>query len=117
MSTCILTRSVFNPGVRVEYNDELHADPHTSYEEWVWPFPIPEEERDVFLDKVLGSLTEKQTMVVILRFYGEMSFEEISDQMGIHKTSAYDLFQRAIVRLKSEAEEWFRNGEKHEQIV
>ena len=110
MGTCILTRSEFNPGVRVEYSDELHADPNTIAEEWEWPFPIPEEDCEEFLSEMLATLTEKQMRVITLKFWGGFSFSQIADMTGVTKRAAYKNFLRAMKKMKKYAIKYQENG-------
>lgn len=52
------------------------------------------------LATVVGLLTEKQKEVVYLRFYLDLSFEEIAVNMGLTTKACYKLMGRAVAQLR-----------------
>lgn len=56
--------------------------------------------RHVYLQKALDTLTPRQREAVFLKFYEEMSYEEISSMLDISTKAAYKLIARAIGELR-----------------
>ncbi len=56
-------------------------------------------ERSEHLLRVLNELPPRQKEAIFLRFYDNLSYEEIAAIMGIDQTSAYKLMYKAIDRL------------------
>ncbi|UNC93154.1 RNA polymerase sigma factor [Candidatus Contubernalis alkaliaceticus] len=72
------------------------------------PFPSPEkvlEDRDVWL--TLASLSESQRQVVILRYLGDLSLCEISEELEVPLSTVKSRLYRALTRLR---ENWERSG-------
>lgn len=65
---------------------------------------VDQEKRKEVLRKLntaLGQLTNRQREAVFLRFYEDLSFEEIADTLNITTKACYKLIYRAIDVLKS----------------
>ena len=62
------------------------------------------EEQDRYLrqelNKAIKTLSPRQKEIVFLRFYENMSFEEISELMSLNSNSLYKLLSAAISRLR-----------------
>lgn len=69
-----------------------------------------EEENSFILNekiaKVLGLLTSKQKEVIYLRFYQDLSFDEIASSMNLTTKACYKLMGRAIFELRKSCSEW-----------
>lgn len=52
------------------------------------------------LKKLLGDLSPRQYEAMILRFYDELSFEEIGSILNVNEQSARNLVQRGLAQLK-----------------
>nr|WP_170857147.1 sigma-70 family RNA polymerase sigma factor [Algoriphagus locisalis] len=50
--------------------------------------------------KALGRISKRQREIVILRFFNEMSYAEISSLMGISTASAHNLLSKALQAMK-----------------
>ncbi len=48
----------------------------------------------------LGKISKRQREIVILRFFNEMSYSEISSMMGISTASAHNLISKALQAMK-----------------
>jgi len=66
-----------------------------------------DKERLIHLQKAVGRLPYKQRMVVTLRIYQELSFEEIGMALNIRANSAKVNFHHAIEKLKN----WIKTSE------
>ncbi|WP_374163985.1 RNA polymerase sigma factor [Arcticibacter sp. MXS-1] len=54
--------------------------------------------------KVLNTLSERQKEIVYLRFYQSLSHDKISLVMGLTRQSAYNLLQKALIKMRKEWE-------------
>ena len=52
------------------------------------------------LDAILATMTHRQREAVYLKFYEELSYEEISDLLGISQKGTYKLIYRALDHLR-----------------
>jgi RNA polymerase sigma factor (sigma-70 family) len=63
-----------------------------------------EEEHEIYqfrkLEKVLNSLPQRQKELIYLRFYQNLSFEQIASTMNLGRQSAYNLFQKSLNSLR-----------------
>jgi len=63
-----------------------------------------EEENEIYqfrtLEKVLNTLPQRQKELIYLRFYQNLSFEEIAAVMNLGRQSAYNLFQKSLNSLR-----------------
>ncbi|CAG5067516.1 hypothetical protein DYBT9623_00237 [Dyadobacter sp. CECT 9623] len=63
-----------------------------------------EEEHEIYqfrtLEKVLNSLPQRQKELIYLRFYQNLSFEQIASVMNLGRQSAYNLFQKSLNSLR-----------------
>ena len=57
-------------------------------------------ERSAHLQKALDNLPPRQKEVIFLRFYENLSFEQISAVMGIEQSSVYKIIYKAIHNLQ-----------------
>lgn len=53
------------------------------------------------LKKALKSVTERQREAIYLRFYGNLTYEEVAEVLNIRTKAAYKLIYRALSSLKS----------------
>ncbi len=63
---------------------------------------INENNRQVFdsVQKLISTLTPKQKEVIYLRYFHELSFDEIADQLDLTVKACYKLMNRAMVELR-----------------
>lgn len=52
------------------------------------------------ITSALGKITKRQREIVVLRFFNEMSYAEISAMMGISTASAHNLLSKALQAMK-----------------
>jgi RNA polymerase sigma factor (sigma-70 family) len=78
-----------------EYDFTLSISPEET-------FLINENNRQVFdsVQKLISTLTPKQKEVIYLRYYHELSFDEIADQLNLSVKACYKLMNRAMVELR-----------------
>jgi RNA polymerase sigma-70 factor (ECF subfamily) len=50
--------------------------------------------------ELLGSLPERDRTIIALRFWGEFSYKEIAERMGLSQTNVSTILNRAIERLR-----------------
>jgi RNA polymerase primary sigma factor len=62
------------------------------------------------LSLVLFTLTEKQRIVIIARFWGDKTLEEIGDELGVTKERIRQIESRAIRRLRHPSRSKFLRG-------
>lgn len=60
------------------------------------------EEQVMQITTAFGKLTEKQKEVIYLRFYNQLSFNEIAEVMSVQTRTVYKLAYRAINLLKEQ---------------
>jgi len=88
-----------------------HAISHSSIQEdysfsveFAADMQMIEEEHEIYqfrkLEIVLNNLPQRQKELIYLRFYQNLSFEEIADVMNLGRQSAYNLFQKSINSLR-----------------
>ncbi|MEZ4900993.1 MAG: sigma-70 family RNA polymerase sigma factor [Spirosomataceae bacterium] len=65
-----------------------------------------EDEHEVYqlkqLEKVLGELPQRQKELIYLRFYQNLSYDQIADTMQIGRQSLYNLLQKALNSLRKD---------------
>lgn len=65
-----------------------------------------EDEHEVYqlkqLEKVLGELPQRQQELIYLRFYQNLSYDQIADTMQIGRQSLYNLLQKALNSLRKD---------------
>lgn len=78
-----------------EYDFTLSISPEET-------FLINENNRQVFdsVQKLISTLTPKQKEVIYLRYFHELSFDEIADQLDLTVKACYKLMNRAMVELR-----------------
>ncbi|NIG56958.1 RNA polymerase sigma factor [Chitinophaga sp. Cy-1792] len=54
------------------------------------------------VDKLLDTLTNRQREAIFLKFYEDLSYEEIGDILDINTTATYKLVYRALERLREQ---------------
>ncbi|GAB3251810.1 sigma-70 family RNA polymerase sigma factor [Larkinella harenae] len=63
-----------------------------------------EEENEVYqirkLERVINHLPERQKELIYLRFYQNLSFEQIADVMHLGRQSVYNLLQKSLISLR-----------------
>jgi RNA polymerase sigma-70 factor (ECF subfamily) len=88
----------FRENKRREYTpieDTVLADTRTDQEE-----NVSDKEMTAYLHKAVERLPNKQKMVVVLRVFQDLSFEEIGRTLQIHPNSAKVNFHYAIKKIK-----------------
>lgn len=80
-------------------NDDYHFTLTISPEE---KFLNNEENSKVFegIQKLLATLTPKQKEVIYLRYYYDLSFDEIAEQLDLSVKACYKLMNRAMTELR-----------------
>lgn len=68
-------------------------------EPW-FEIPLPEDERTRQLEQALRQLPEEQREVLVLRIWGELSFEELGSQLGISVNTAASRYRYALSALR-----------------
>ncbi len=59
------------------------------------------EEQLVYLHQAFTKLSSRQKEVIYLRFYNQLSYEEIADVMSVQVKAIYKLMSRAILVLRT----------------
>jgi RNA polymerase sigma factor (sigma-70 family) len=63
-----------------------------------------DEEHEVYqfrnLERVLNTLPQRQKELIYLRFYQNLSFEQIAEVMNLGRQSTYNLFQKSLNNLR-----------------
>ncbi|GAB3318427.1 sigma-70 family RNA polymerase sigma factor [Larkinella ripae] len=63
-----------------------------------------EEENEVFqirkLERVINHLPDRQKELIYLRFYQNLSFEQIAEVMHLGRQSVYNLLQKSLISLR-----------------
>ncbi len=63
---------------------------------------IEEGERKVKIDKALSNLPKRQREAIFLKFYSEMTYQEIADLMEISVQAVYNLISKSLLQLQKE---------------
>jgi RNA polymerase sigma factor (sigma-70 family) len=63
-----------------------------------------EEEQQQRLSRSLDTLTKRQREAVMLRFYDNLSFQQVAEVMSLNIKSTYNLISKAIEALKADAQ-------------
>jgi RNA polymerase sigma-70 factor, ECF subfamily len=72
-------------------------------EEVSWFEPLPEhDDRRVVIEEALRRLPAEQRQVLVLRIWGECSFEAIAQQLGIPANTAASRYRYALAALRKE---------------
>ncbi len=67
----------------------------------------PEQHEDYrYLLETLGSLKERQRLVVELRYFSDLTFSEVAEALGISENNAKVIHTRAIETLKSKLQNY-----------
>lgn len=64
------------------------------------------EERMLHLEKALQKLTRRQRDAIHLKFYGQLSYEEIAEIMELNVRSVYNLISKALEALYQEINQY-----------
>jgi RNA polymerase sigma factor (sigma-70 family) len=89
-----------HPLTDIDSLPEYETEVSFSYEE----FLIHEQstlERKTKLIQALNSLTPRQREVIYLKFYEDLSYEQIAEVMSLTVPTLYDLLSKAVKRLKA----------------
>ena len=62
----------------------------------------PDEETKEKFERIVNLLSNRQKEAIYLRFHAEMSYEEISEVLGINYQSARNLVHRSIEKIRRE---------------
>jgi RNA polymerase sigma factor (sigma-70 family) len=82
-----------------EVSDDYHFEVQFAIETYLINTEIQHEDLKK-LKKSLSQLTKRQREAIYLRFYQELSYDEIAETLGIHKHSAVNLVYEAIRFIK-----------------
>ena len=63
---------------------------------------IEEGERKVQIEKALSNLPKRQREAIFLKFYSEMTYQEIADLMEISVQAVYNLISKSLLQLQKE---------------
>lgn len=104
-----LYRSLRRRIVRNENGKDRFVDDALIYEGLLHSVPCLEDDiieqetkdhRVAYLKKMLNDLSPRQYEAMVLRFYDEMSFQEIGGILNVNEQSARNLVQRGLTQLK-----------------
>ena len=80
----------------VEGKFEFEISPETKF------INLQQQDKNrVLLNRSLQSLTERQREAIYLRFYGNLSYEDIAEVLNIKTKATYKLISRALKKLKA----------------
>ena len=107
--------------------DESHWNKLSNSEHSVEKKLISDEnemERSMLLQQHLDKLSERQRETLLLRFYGDLSFQEIAEMMDINEQSARNLVTRALDFLRKlmlcllliSSSQWFFRAMEKENV-
>ncbi len=63
---------------------------------------IEEGERKIKIDKALSNLPKRQREAIFLKFYSEMTYQEIADLMEISVQAVYNLISKSLLQLQKD---------------
>lgn len=63
---------------------------------------IEEDERKVKIEKALSNLPKRQREAIFLKFYSDMTYQEIADLMEISVQAVYNLISKSLLQLQKE---------------
>ncbi|MGV3556628.1 RNA polymerase sigma factor [Larkinella arboricola] len=85
-------------------NQSELSDDYTFSVEFAADVQWIEEENEVYqirkLERVINHLPERQKELIYLRFYQNLSFEQIADVMNLGRQSVYNLLQKSLISLR-----------------
>ncbi|SFD93608.1 RNA polymerase sigma factor [Spirosoma endophyticum] len=80
------------------------SDDYSFSVEFAADIQLIEEENEVYkirkLEHVINNLPERQKELIYLRFYQDLSFEQIADVMHLGRQSVYNLLQKSLNSLR-----------------
>lgn len=83
------------------YLDEYSKEFSTSQETFLIQ-EIEESERKIKIEKALSNLPKRQREAIFLKFYNEMTYQEIADLMEISVQGVYNLISKSLLQLQKE---------------
>lgn len=97
---------VTNSRVKNHYRDRRPSSDYSEFEEWLFSVE-PDMDRAVYLEQLrafiaeqLEMLPERQRQAVVLRFFKEMSFEDIARQLDTTPGNVRTMLSRTLSRLE-----------------
>lgn len=96
---------------KLKLHDNLTTNEH-NLEDYSKEFTLPQEafliqeveegERKVKMEKALSNLPKRQREAIFLKFYSEMTYQEIADLMEISVQAVYNLISKSLLQLQKE---------------
>ena len=83
----------------VENQSSTFEQSEISYEELLIALQESEEQKEK-LKRALNNLTKKQLEIIKLKFYDNLSYDDISDKTSLATRTVYNIVYEAIVRLR-----------------
>ncbi len=83
----------------VENHSFAFEQTEMSYEELLIAFQESEEQKEK-LKQALNNLTKKQLEIIKLKFYDNLSYDDISDKTSLTTRTVYNIVYEAIIRLR-----------------
>ncbi|MEK6479712.1 sigma-70 family RNA polymerase sigma factor [Catalinimonas sp. 4WD22] len=99
--------SAYSSASRTNFQLELSAKAHST------AISEEEEERKRILSKALYKLTDRQREAVYLKFYNNLTFQEVAEVMEIEVRSVYNLIGRTIDILRAD----FKNKHSSTEVI
>ena len=88
-----------------------HQDRSVDVEGLILPGGTPVDAKDDTVIKAVMALPRRDREVVLLRYYQEMTMEEISKALGIPKGTVTSRLNRARTKLRRQLEGWYLDEE------
>lgn len=103
----VSTRKKDFKNIKIEFIDENYysMDDFEAFEEGV----ENREEAESYLEKILPILSKEELEIIKMRFYFDLTFQDISNVLGIDESTIGAIVKKALEKLRSEYER--QNGE------
>lgn len=99
--------SIDDPSVMGEEPDQVTGDDE------VGPLEVlQKEDFRAALSKAIGTLPERERLVMSLYYDEEMNLREIGDVLGVSESRVCQIHGQALIRLRSRMVEWFPKSEE-----
>lgn len=84
-------------------HDEKSKQKEVSYPAYEFKWLVEEQNQEVqqAFSQMLNALPARQKEIIYLRFYDNLSFQEIADMLSIDLRSAYNLTYKALANMRS----------------
>jgi RNA polymerase sigma-70 factor (ECF subfamily) len=87
---------------RGEKRRSTHQRRATEADRTVFERPLERAERDMAIEAALNQLPGDQREVIVMKIWGELTFAQIGDALGISPNTAASRYRYAIARLEIE---------------